>query len=333
MNKPTTYGSWRREFLIAVACFAFLALLPLVVTEPYWRHVLIMVFIYAVAAASWDLTLGYGGIFNFGHLAFFGIGLYGYGVLTTAFGIWPWYAFALSGLIACAAAIVVTVPILRLKGIYIVLVTFGFSQLVMQIILSQSALTGGTQGIVRIPVLPIGDHNFIRDGKLGHYFMALGFLAVAVLALRVFIRSRSGTSLVALRDSEEYATSRGISVARQRMIALAFSALIAGLSGAFYGSYFRTASIEVFGMGFTSLVLSAILLGGAGSIYGPIVATFLLTVTSEFLTSAGAFRPMAIALIIIFVMLIYPGGLMGAYRSIAKRLGNRSADAPKATPR
>jgi branched-chain amino acid transport system permease protein len=328
MNKPTTYGSWHRELAIAAIGLAFLALLPLVVTEPYWRHVLIMVFIYAAAASSWDLTLGYGGIFNFGHLAFFGIGLYGYAVMT-ALGVWPWYAFILAGLAAGLAAAVVTIPILRLKGIYIVLVTFGFSQLVMQIILSQSALTGGTQGMVRIPVLPIGGHNFIRDGKLGHYFVALALLSVTTVALRTFVRSRAGTSLVALRDSEEYAVSRGISVAKQRMIALSFSALIAGFAGAFYGSYFRTASVEVFGMSFTSLILSSILLGGAGSIYGPILATFLLTVTSESLANAGAFRPMAIALIIIVVMLAYPGGLAGAFRSLSRKI---SARRPVAAP-
>ena len=101
-----------------------------------------MVFIYALVAASWDLTLGFGGIFNFGHLAFFGVGLYTYGVLTTALGMWPWFAFGLAALASCGAAALISIPILRLKGIYIVLVTFGFTQLIMQIVLSQSGLTG-----------------------------------------------------------------------------------------------------------------------------------------------------------------------------------------------
>jgi len=324
----TTYGSCRKELALAGLCLLGLVLLPLLVTESYWRHVMIMVFIYAVAASSWDLTLGYGGIFNFGHLAFFGIGLYAYGVLTTVFGVWPWYAFALAGLASGFAAVVVTIPILRLTGIYIVLVTFGFGQLVMQIVLSQSELTGGTQGMIRIPVLPVGNHNFIRDGKLGHYFMALGLFTIATIALRVFVRSRTGLGLVALRDSEDYAVSRGISVARARLIALTFSALIAGCAGAFYGSYYRTASADVFGMGFASLILSAILLGGAGSIYGPIAATLALTVISEALTNSGTvsgtFRPMMIAVIIIAVVLIYPGGIAGALRSLSSvRSGNQ----------
>jgi len=316
LSKPTTYGSWHKELTLAGICLLVLIFLPMSITQAYWRHVMIMVFIYAIVASSWDLTLGYGGIFNFAHLAFFGIGLYAYGILTTVFNVWPWHAFALAGIASGLAAMLITIPILRLKGIYIVLVTFGFSQLIMQIVLSQSGLTGGAQGMIRIPTLPFGGHNFIRDGKLGHYFMALSLLAITTVALRIFVRSRTGLGLVALRDNEEYAISRGVSVAKQRLIALSFSALIAGYAGAFYGSYYRTASVDVFGIGFTSLILSAILLGGAGSIYGSIGATLVLTLISETLTNSSTFRPMIIAVIIIAVVLIYPSGMVGAFRSL-----------------
>jgi branched-chain amino acid transport system permease protein len=319
----STRWPWQKEVLAVVMTVAVLALLPFVVTDSYWRHILIVIFIYALVASSWDLTLGYGGIFNFGHLAFFGVGLYCYSVLTTVFSVWPWIAFALAALASCAVAALVSIPILRLKGIYIVLVTFGFSQLIMQLVLSQSALTGGTQGMIRIPMLPVGDHNFVRDGRFGSYYMALALLVAGVAALRVYVRSRFGLSLVALKDTEEYATSRGISAAMQRVLALSFSALLAGCAGAFYGSYARTASVDVFGMSFATLILSMILLGGVGSTYGPIIAAFLLTILSEFLTDAGAFRPMIIALLIIGVMLAFPGGLIGGLKATIGRIGRR----------
>jgi len=319
----TTRWPWQKEALAIATAVVVLALLPLVVTDAYWRHILIMIFVYALVASSWDLTLGYGGIFNFGHLAFFGIGLYGYGVLTTVFGIWPWFAFALAALASCVAAALVSVPILRLKGIYIVLVTFGFSQLIMQIVLSQSQLTGGTQGMIRIPMLPVGGHNFVRDGRIGSYYMALALLLAGIAALRFYVRSRFGLSLVALKDTEEYATSRGISAAFQRVLALSFSALLAGFAGAFYGAYARTASVDVFGMSFATLILSMILLGGVGSTYGAVVAAFLLTVLSEFLHDAGAFRPMIIAILIIGVMLAFPGGLIGAGKAAIERIRRR----------
>ncbi|TGV93869.1 branched-chain amino acid ABC transporter permease, partial [Mesorhizobium sp. M2D.F.Ca.ET.145.01.1.1] len=123
-------------------------------------------------------------------------------LLTKLAGLDPWIALLASGIIATLAAIVVTIPILRLKGIYIILVTFGFAQLVMQVILSQSDITGGTQGIVRIPGLYWFDHNMVRDAKFAYFYIALALLVASTLFLRVFVRSRAGASIVALRDNE-----------------------------------------------------------------------------------------------------------------------------------
>lgn len=298
---------------------AALALLPLAVHDSYLRHLLIMVYIYGVVAASWDLSLGYGGIFNFGHLALFGVGLYAYGLLTKLAGLDPWLAFLAGGAASVLAAAIIAVPILRLKGIYIVLVSFAFSQLVLQFIISQSDYTGGNSGLVRIPMLWIPGHNMIRDNKLGFYYIALALLLLATVFLRGFVRSALGKSVVALRDNEEYAVSRGISLARQRLVTLAASALFTGLAGAFYGGYFRNASTDVFGMGLTTLALSMVLLGGRATIYGALIASFLLTFLSEAIADLGAWRPIAIGVLIIAVMLIYPGGLAGAVAAAARR--------------
>lgn len=307
---------WKHEAGVAAIAFAVLALLPLVITDSYGRHILIMAFIYAVVASNWDLSLGYGGVFNFGHLALFGIGVYAYGLATKLLGIDPWIALALSGIVSTAAAVVVTVPILRLKGIYIILVTFGFAQLVMQLILSQSVYTGGTQGMVRIEGLYLASHNMVRDAKFGYFYIALGILLLSTLFLRSLVRSRTGASIVALRDNEEYAISRGISLVRQRMITLAASAFFTGIAGAFYAAYQRNASVDVFGMSLSTIILSMVLLGGTSTIYGAIVASFALTLFSEFMADFGAWRPIITALLIIAVMLVYPSGLAGIATSL-----------------
>jgi branched-chain amino acid transport system permease protein len=327
--------SWPREALGFAAAALLLAAMPLIVQDSYSRHILIMIFIYGLVAASWDLSLGYAGIFNFGHLALFGIGLYAYGTLTTVAHLNPWLAFLAGGLASALAAILVSAPILRLKGIYIVLVTFGFSQLAMTIIISQSWATGGTLGMVRIPTLPLFGHNLIRDGKLGYYYIALALLGLGTAALRVFVRSRLGLSVVALRENEDYAVSRGISLARQRVLTLAVSALATGFAGAFYGAYLRTASVEVFGMGMTTLILSMVLLGGAGTIYGSVLAAALLTILSETAANLGPWRPMLIAVLIVAVVLVYPTGLMGFLRSALRRWSGperRAADVPAVPP-
>jgi branched-chain amino acid transport system permease protein len=306
---------WRREAVAMLVGFAVLALLPFVFTDSYSRHVLIMVFIYAVVASNWDLSLGYGGVFNFGHIALFGIGVYAYSLLTKLAGMDPWIAMAAGGVSAVVAAVAVTIPILRLKGIYIILVTFGFAQLVMQVIISQSEYTGGTQGLVRIPTLYVFDHNMVRDAKFAYFYIALGLLVLSTVFLRAFVRSRAGISIVALRDNEEYAVSRGISLVRQRLITLAASAFFTGVAGAFYAAYQRNASVEVFGMSLATIILSMVLLGGTGTIYGAIIAAFVLTVFSEEMADFGAWRPMITAVLILVVMLAYPGGIFGMLKS------------------
>jgi branched-chain amino acid transport system permease protein len=175
--------------------------------------------------------------------------------------------------------------------------------------------------LVRVPMLAIPGHNMVRDNKLAYYYIALALLGCCVIFLRGFVRSPLGRSVIALRDNEEYAVSRGVSLARQRLITLAASALFTGLAGAFYGGYFRNASPDVFGISLTTLLLSMVLLGGRATIYGAVLASFLLTFLSEAIADFGAWRPIVVGALIISVLLVYPGGLAAAVGAAARRVG------------
>lgn len=286
--------------------------MPFVVQDTYVRHLFIVAFIYAVVAASWDLSLGYAGIFNFGHVAFFGIGVYVTGLTAKLLGIDPWLAMLIGGLAASAAAALVALPVVRLQGVYVVLVTFAFSQLVLQVVISQSAITGGTQGLVRVPTIELFGYNFLRDYKFGYYYVALLLLLLTVGCLRWLVRSDFGLSIRALRDNEDYGTSRGIPIGLQRLKVLTFSAFFAGLAGGFYVIYLRVASPEVFSFATVSLILSMVLVGGTSSIYGPAVAALLLTFVSEGLANVDGLaegRFMLVAVAMVVVLLFFPGGL------------------------
>ncbi len=309
-----------RKALIGLVVLALLAALPFVFPVPYIRHIFILAFIYAVVAANWDLSLGYGGIFNFAHVAFFSIGVYGYGILTKIAGWSPWVALGAGGVLAVCAAVLVAIPVLRLSGIYIILVTFAFAQLVLQLVVSQSALTGGMMGMVGLPTFQIPGYNLVRDGKLGYYFGALILLVASTGFLRLVVGSRLGLAIRALRDDPDYAAARGISVARQRILTLAASAFFTGVAGAYYAAYLRIASPDAFGVSLLSLLLSILLLGGLASIYGPVVAALGLTFLSEISVDFGPWRHIAIAVVIVAVVRIWPGGLWSALRRIGRRL-------------
>jgi branched-chain amino acid transport system permease protein len=299
----------RRELALLALCLVVLLALPSLITGSYGRHLFVVSLVYAVVAACWDVSLGFAGLFNFAHLAFFGIGVYVSAILSKLVGLDPWLSILLAGLSATAAAAIISLPVIRLRGIYVVLVTFAFGQLVQQIVLSQADITGGSQGMVMVPALHLGGYNFARDQKLAYCYAAIALLAVSVVSLRWLMASPLGVAMRAVRDDENYAAARGISAARTHLLAIVASAPLTGVAGGFFGAYSRVASTEVFGFGTLSLVLSMVLLGGTGTLYGPILAAFLITFTSEALVGLGLWRFLIISAGMILVLVVLPGGV------------------------
>lgn len=314
------------QLLAIVALFAALAVVPLFVTDSYVRHLFIIAFVYAVIASNWNLSLGHCGVFNFGHLTFFGIGVYTAAIASKTFGVNPWVAMLLGGGTAALSALLLAAPVARLKGIYVVLVTFAFTQLVLQLVLSQSQITGGAEGMVRLPFLELGSYSFLKDFKFGYYYVGLLLLALSCVFLALVSNSSFGKSLKAVRDAEDYAAARGISVARQRILALTLSAIFTGIAGGFYAIYLRVASPEVFGFGTLSLALSMVLIGGVNTVFGPVLAALVLTFATEAMAGLQGFedaRFIVIALAMILVLRLAPEGLMDLLGKL--RLSTRGA--------
>lgn len=307
-----------RNPIILVIGFAILALVPIFVTDSYTRHLFILAFVYAIVASNWDLSLGYAGLFNFGHLTFFAVGVYTAAIAAKTWGINPWLAIPMGGITAAITALIVALPVARLKGIYVVLVTFAVSQLVLQLILSQSEVTGGAGGMVRIPGLEIGDYRFIRDFKFGYYYVGLGLLAISTIYLLVVTKSAFGKSLLAVRDNEDYAQARGISIARQRVMALVASAIFPGIAGGFFAIYLRVASPEVLSFSTLSLALSMVLIGGTATIIGPIIAALVLTFATEAMAGIRGMeeaRFIVVAVGMILILRFAPGGLARIWKT------------------
>ena len=206
-DKPFVKSS---GFIPALLILILFILVPAIFQESYLRHIFILYFVYAVVASNWDLSLGYGGIFNFAHVSLFALGVYTYGILSKTLGLSPWIAIIAGGLAAVAFAVVLALPIMRLSGIYVILVTIAFSQLLFQLVISQSGITGGTMGMVALPALRIGDYSFISNGKIGYYYTALTLMVLSTVYLHLIVKSRIGRSIIALRDHKYYAVARGV---------------------------------------------------------------------------------------------------------------------------
>jgi branched-chain amino acid transport system permease protein len=170
----------------------------------------------------------------------------------------------------------------------------------------------------------IGSYDFGFSPK-GYLYLAEGLLIVSTLFLRVLVTSDFGLSFVAIREFEEYAASRGVPVARQRLVALVVSAVFTSAAGAVYAHYLGVASPDIFGFGFNTLFLSMVIVGGAGTIYGPLLAAFVLTFFTESRQMAGLdeVRFMLISVVIVLVLLFARRGLWGAVETGARALGWR----------
>ena len=312
-----------------VLFFLVLFLLPLVNDNSYVRHISIIAIMYAVLVSSWNISLGYGGVFNFAHMAFFAVGAYATGILTKTFGFSPFLGIPIGIAASVVASVLVCLPVLRLKGIYVILVTFAFGQLCLQIVLNQRDLTGGNFGLVSIPPLAVEGFSFRDYQNIGYYYLALAILAITVAAVSWFARSRFGWRVIALRDNEPYAISRGVPLARTRLATFAFSAIFPGAIGAVYAQYVRSASPDMFGFSFLTLALSMLLLGGTGTIWGPIAGAFVFTVLSEIMTQLGPGRYLVTAVLIVLILRFFPRGLAGIPEFVIARIGSwrRSGDA------
>jgi branched-chain amino acid transport system permease protein len=304
----------------AIGLVVFIAI-PLFVRNPYLLHLAVLGMIFSVVASSWDLTLGYAGVFNFAHIALFGIGAYTSGILSVRLGVSPWLGIPAGTIAAVIVAAIVSIPAIRLRGIYVALLTFAFAQLTSALIVSQTAVTGGLAGLTGVPPLKLGDIDFQQNVTASFYLAGVLLLASTVFLRRV-VTSDFGLSLIALRDFEEYAVSRGVPLARQRFLAFLLSAVFTGAAGAFYVHYLRVASPEVLGFSLNTLFLSMILIGGAATIYGSIIAGILLTFVSELMAPLGPVRFMVVSVLIVLTMWFMPQGIWGMVQRALDRQGN-----------
>jgi branched-chain amino acid transport system permease protein len=298
-----------RAVLWAFGIALFLAL-PFVIVDPYLRHLGILAMLFAVAASNWDLTLGYAGLFNFAHIAFFGLGAYTSGILAVHYGVSPWLGILGGTVVAVIVSAIISLPAIRLRGIYVALITFAFSQLTVALIVSQTTLTGGLAGLVSVPGLSIGGFAF-HDNPASFFYLAGALLLASTLFLRRIVKSDLGLSLVALRDFEEYAVSRGVPIARQRFLAFVLSAIFPGMVGAVYAHYLLVVSPDVFGFSFATLFLSMVLVGGIATTYGPVLAAVLLTYVTELLAGIGTVRFMLVAVLVVVTLRFLPTGAWG----------------------
>ncbi|MFO1288410.1 MAG: branched-chain amino acid ABC transporter permease [Rubrivivax sp.] len=240
----------------------------------YWLAQLTFVLIYSVVGLGLMLLAGFTGLFSIGHAAFLGVGAYTQTVLVNAG--WPFpLTLACAALLSAAVGVVVGLPALRVKGIYLGIATLAFGFIVEEVLARWESVTGGNAGLhVKAP----GIGGWKLDSGVEFYFLCLAVAVLATLGIVNLLRSPTGRAFVAIRDSEISAQSMGIHLARYKTLSFAVSAALAGLGGALYAHKIQFLSPDQFSILQSIDLLLMVVIGGLGSVHGAFLgAIFLIT--------------------------------------------------------
>lgn len=287
-------------------------LLPLVITDDYVLRILIMSGIFVMLTLSLNLVTGFTGQFCLGWAAFYGIGAYTSALLTMKAGLSFWLAMPLGGFMAALFGLLLGLPTMRLKEIYLAITTLGFGEIIRLIMLNWTDLTRGSMGLPGIPAPSILSYEF--SSNQSYYYFILALVLITVAAMRRLIDSRTGRALIAIREDELAAKSMGIDVTAYKMLAFAVGAFFAGLAGSFYAHYTSFIDPHTFSFTESIAILAMTVLGGLGSINGSILGAVMLTVVPELLRGIAEYRLIVFGLIMMAVMLLRPQGIFGKAR-------------------
>jgi branched-chain amino acid transport system permease protein len=298
----------QREFL-KFGFYALLVLLaPLCVNGGYLLNVLVFVGINTLLAVGLNLLLGFAGQISLGHAAFFGLGAYISGVLTTSYSWNPWLAMVVAAIAVGLLAFAIGFPILKLKGHYLAMATLGFGIIVFIVFNEYVDLTGGPSGLPGIPNLMAGDITF--DSDLKNYYLIWSVALIVVLLAINLVHSRIGRALRAIHDSEVAARVLGVNARLLKVQIFACSAVISCIAGSLYAHTVTFISPASFGFHFSIELLTMVIIGGLGSIYGSCLGAALLTLLPEMLRTFQDYDIIVYGLLLIGMTMFLPGGLV-----------------------
>jgi branched-chain amino acid transport system permease protein len=323
----------KRKDLFWLALVGLLALLPAfsaVTANTFFMHVLILILLYASMAQAWNIIGGYGGQTSFGHAVFFGIGAYGAAMAVVTYGMNPWPGTLIGMLAAAVVAVLISYPCFKLSGHYFAIATFAIVEIFNRLFLVWYWV-GGALGL-DYPMVKEGLGNLVWYGtKTGYFYCAL-VLFVTVFGIVRFLEShRFGYFMRAVREGQETAESLGVNSTAVKLAAMALSAALAALCGAFFVQYnLRVDPGMVMSLDMSMKFVLVTILGGSGTLAGPLLGAAVLVPLQEYTRAqwgglGGGVDLIIFGFLIIVIVVRQPAGIIGIARQIARRFGRRPA--------
>ncbi len=296
------------------------AILPLIIKQDYYLHLLILVLIWVVIGSCWNLISGYTGQVSFGQAAFFGIGAYTAGILHTKLELSTWWGLAFGGWTAVILGLIIGYLCFRLRGPYFALATLATGEILRLIANNWVNFTEGMVGIMTLQTF---------SSKLPYYYLVLGLATSCLGVIYLVMHSKWGYYFVSIREDQDAAESLGINAALYKNISLAISSFFTGTVGAFYMNYMGFIDPSVV-FSLHDISIQAILvgiIGGVGTLWGPAIGALIMVGIQElFRTAIFGLAPhwisqghaMAFGLLVVLTILFMSNGVVGDWDKIKK---------------
>ncbi len=319
---PAEKGWWRSwrpppRVFVLVAILAAIVI-PLADPSQYLLRILATIGIYGLLATGLNIVVGRAGLLDLGYVAFFGLGAYTYAIVASEhFEIhFPFVvALALSTAVAATAGVLLGIPVLRLRGDYLAIVTLGFGEIVYLVLLNLDRpinITGGVAGILEVdrPDLFL----FTANSLVANYYLILFFLLLSIFAANRLVTSRIGRAWVAIREDEMAASAVGINTTSAKLWAFAIGASFSGFAGSLFAALQGAVFPNTFLFTQSILVLAMVIVGGMGTLWGPLIGAAVMIVLPELLRDIGALRFVIVGVTFVVLMIFRPFGILGARR-------------------
>ena len=312
-SKDTAKRNPRLRYVWIVLILVGFLILPLL-AGTYLSEVINNVLIFALMGFGLNIVVGFAGLLDLGYVAFFAIGAYTMAILTSegALGVGGfsfWLALPICVAIAVLAGIMLGIPVLRMRGDYLAIVTLGFGEIIRILALSDllKPYIGGAQGVLQIPKPTIIGLNLISPDQF-YYVVFAGCLLAAFVSWRLS-GARLGRQWMAMREDEDVAEAMGIKLVNSKLLAFAIGASFAGLAGAIFASKLTSIFPHSFNLLISINVLCLIIVGGLGSLPGVVVGALFLVGLPELLREFAEYRMLMYGMLLIVMMLLKPEGL------------------------
>ncbi len=340
--RPAPPFSWRSDQAglraLGVVAVVAVLVLPFINASPYVISILTSAMIYVMLALGLNVVVGYAGLLDLGYIAFFAVGAYTSGILTTEFGFTMVAAIPVTIAACILAGIIIGGPTLRLRSDYLAIVTLGFGEII-RITANNLDITGGPSGIHGIPTWAFFGWDFSAGLSIGgiyfnpkivfYYFVAVVVVVLGVIGIGRLSRGKMGRAWKAVRDDEDAAEAMGINTYVAKITAYIIGAVWAGLAGQLMAAHLSAISPNSFQFLYSALILMAVVLGGMGSTPGVIIGALFVSLAPEFLREFSDWRYLLFGVLLVVTMIFRPKGIWPATSAFPWSRDQRLGTGPK----